>query len=141
MFGPKPKFDQFVCINRKERKAAIRALIAEKINEDKIRVLDSSIMDAPKTKTVANFLDTCGISGRTLFLSEGMYKTVETDDKTETISVSAKQSQNFAKSVRNLPKVRHSLVKNISGYDVVLAGNIVITEKALDELIEWLKVS
>ena len=33
VFGPKPKFDQHVKINKKERRAAIRHLIKEKIDE------------------------------------------------------------------------------------------------------------
>ena len=33
VFGPKPKFDQHVKINRKERQAAIRFLLSEKIKE------------------------------------------------------------------------------------------------------------
>ena len=34
VFGPKPKFDQHVRVNQKERKAAIRFLLAEKLKEN-----------------------------------------------------------------------------------------------------------
>ena len=55
VFGPKPKFDQHVRINKKERKAAIRFLIGEKIRENKLHIIEHTEMDAPKTKTIANF--------------------------------------------------------------------------------------
>ncbi len=42
VFGPRPKFDQHVRINKKERKAAIRFLISEKIRENQILILEST---------------------------------------------------------------------------------------------------
>ena len=45
---------------------------------------------------------------------------------------------NFVKSMRNLPKTEFSLAKNISGYDVMVAHDIVMTESALQELNQWL---
>ena len=57
VFGPRPKFDLHVRINKKERHAAIAALIAEKIKTHRIHVLQKDAMKAPKTKTVAAFLD------------------------------------------------------------------------------------
>src|SRR5262245_53218509 len=48
VFAPKPKFDQHVRINRKERKAAIRFLLAEKFKENKVWLIDDTQMDAPK---------------------------------------------------------------------------------------------
>ncbi len=40
VFRPKPKFDQHVSINKKERQAAIRCLIGEKIRENKVHILE-----------------------------------------------------------------------------------------------------
>src|SRR5277367_1501863 len=56
VFGPKPKFDQHVKINQKERKAAIRHLLADKIKENRIWIIENTDMESPKTKIVANFL-------------------------------------------------------------------------------------
>ena len=39
VFGPKPKFDQFSKVNKKEKRAAIRSLITERISQDKECVL------------------------------------------------------------------------------------------------------
>jgi large subunit ribosomal protein L4 len=138
VFGPKPKFDQHVRVNKKERRAAIRFLIGEKIRENKVHLLDSTEIEEPKTKVVAHFMKQSGISGRTLFLGEGNYAEVETGDLTKTVSVQCSKHDNFVRSMRNLPKTSFSLAKNINGYEILVAHEIVITESALQELQEWL---
>jgi large subunit ribosomal protein L4 len=139
VFGPKPKFDQHVRINHKERKAAIRFLLAEKLKENRVWLLENSDMDAPKTKTVASFLKGLDIKGRVLFLSEGTFAEVETEGKIERVSVSSNKHVPFMRSVRNIPKTGFKLALNISGYDVLIAQDIVMTESALNELNQWLK--
>lgn len=138
VFGPKPKFDQHVRINRKERKAAIRSLIGEKIREGKVIVLDNMAMNEPKTKIVQEFKNACGLHARTLFLSEVNKQSVEVEGVEQQVAVKSDSHQNFAKSVSNLPKTDFKLAENISGYDVMLAGNLVVTEAALQQLVEWL---
>jgi len=138
VFGPKPKIDQHVRINRKERKAAIRRLLAEKIQANRFIVLETTEMEQPKTKTIASFMKGIDLTGRTLFLGESKFDEVEVDSKKKTITVGSGQHANFKKSLSNIPKTEFQLAQNISGYDVAVAGNIVVTEPALNELIEWL---
>jgi large subunit ribosomal protein L4 len=138
VFGPKPKFDQHVRINQKERKAAIRYLLAQKFKENKVWLIDDIQMNEPKTKTVANFLKGLEINGRLLFLGEGTYTEVETEGNVQRVSVSSDKHHNFVKSMRNLPKSAFKLASNISGYDVLVARDIILTESALNELNQWL---
>lgn len=138
VFGPKPKFDQHVDINKKEKRKAIKSLISEKIRENKVFILDSSEMSEPRTKSVAKFLEALQINGRVLFLGEGSHQTIETEGKKTAVSVKTKQHENFAKSIRNLPKTAFSLAKNINGYDLAIAGSLVMTESAFNEVNEWL---
>lgn len=138
VFGPKPKFDQHVKINQKERKAAIRHLLSEKIKENQVWVIENTEMDAPKTKSLADFLKGLEIKGRVLFLGEAAYQEVEADGKTHRFSVSSTKHVHFIKSLRNLPKSDFMLASNISGYDLMVAKNIVVTESALHELNQWL---
>lgn len=138
VFGPRPKFDQHVRINKKERRAAIRFLISEKIRDNRIHVLDSLEIEEPKTKTVATFLKNTGCAGRVLFLGAHEYVDVKTEEHTQKVSVSTDRYENFAKSVSNLPKASFALASDISGYDVLLANEIVLTESALNELNQWL---
>ncbi len=139
VFGPRPKFDQHVRINKKERKAAIRSLLAEKIAENHLHIITEPHMKGPKTQTVSKFLDAVGLTGsRVMFLGEAHYAEVKTEDEKKRVTVRHDRHENFIKSVRNIPKVSFSLATNISGYDVLIAKDIFITEHALDELIEWL---
>src|ERR1700722_7241326 len=71
--APRTKFDQHVRINRKEKRAAIRQLIIEKIQDNRVHVLQFDEMKEPKTKTVANFLKKRALEGkRVLFLWDGL---------------------------------------------------------------------
>jgi len=141
-FGPRPKFDQHVRINKKERQAAIRCLIAEKIRENRLHIIPDTEIGQPKTKTIADFLKKSGINGRVLFLGESNYKDLEMSDGENQFSlriqVRCDKHENFVKSLRNLPRVEFMLASNISGYDVVVAKDIILTEAALDELTQWL---
>lgn len=138
VFGPKPKFDQHVRINQKERRAAIRFLIAEKIKANQLWVIADTKMESPKTKMIAEFLKNINSHGRTLFLGESTFEEVETEGKVQRVSVSSDKHAHFIKSVRNLPRTEFMLASNISGYDVIVAKNIVVTESALQELTQWL---
>lgn len=137
VFGPKPKFDQHIRINRKERQAAIRFLLAEKLRANKLHVVQDFALNEPKTKQVVEFMKAIDLTGRVLFLGEGAYFQLPFEGA-PVFSVGQDEHNNFIKSVRNVPKASFSLVKNISGYDVLVARHIVLTEKALNELNEWL---
>lgn len=138
VFGPRPKFDQHVRINKKERKAAIRFLIGEKIRNNKIRLIDSTSLDAPRTKTIVAFTKACDIKGRVLFLGEGEYAQYPEGESKKTVSVQTNKHDNFVLSMRNIPKTEFSLAKNVNGYHLMVANEIVLTEAALAELNEWL---
>lgn len=138
VFGPKPKFDQHVRINKKEKIAAIRCLLAEKLKNNKFIVVDDLALDAPKTKKVVDFLDKLQLTGRVLFLGEGEYNEIDFGDFTAKFDAPCDKHNNFVRSMRNIPKMSFALAKNINGYDLMLANQLVVTEKALQELQEWL---
>lgn len=138
VFGPKPKFDQHVRINKKERRAAIRFLFSEKLKENRVYILDNTDLEAPKTASVAHFIQEIGLTGRILFLGETNFAEIKTEDVVKKISVKNDKHDNFIKSVRNIPKAGFALAMNISGYDVMVARDIVITERAFNELTELL---
>lgn len=138
VFGPKPKFDQHVKINKKEKRAAIAALIASKIQSGRITLIDDISMDAPKTKTVVAFMKEREIRGRTLFIAEGATQEFRVGDEMKSVSVRTTGHSNFARSARNLPKTSFSLARNVNGYELMCASDLVMTERALQEIQEWL---
>lgn len=138
VFGPRHKEDQHVKINKKEKKAAIRALIGEKIREGKFIVIDDAQMKEPKTKSISSFLKALEMKRNTLFVGEGTWGEIEVHDFKHRFSEPSESHENFIKSLRNLPKASFSLASNVSGFDVLKAEHIVVTAGALEELTEWL---
>lgn len=117
-WGPKPKFDQHVRINRKERRAAIASMIADKIRSEQVHVLDFSSFDAPKTKKVAEFLKKADMGKkRILFLGE-----------------KSGGNESFVKSMRNIPKAKYLLAPNLNGYDIALCNALVVLGSAVEDL-------
>lgn len=124
VFGPKPKFDQHVRINRKERRAAIRFLIAEKIKENQIRILDQGALKEPKTKKIVGFFEQVQIGDRrTLVLGQ---------------SGGTLANENLVKSLRNIPKKEYMIVPQVNGYELARCQELVVLDSALDELLSML---
>lgn len=123
VFGPKPKFDQHVRINRKERRAAIHFLLAQKVTDGNIRLLNLSGLKGPKTKSVCKFLDAAGLKDKkVLFLCDEGEKT-------------RSDRFNFYLSMRNIPGARFMPIESISGYDLMRTQELVIIDTAEDQLI------
>ena len=137
VFGPKPKFDQHVRINRKERIACMRGILAEKIQSGNVHVLETMVLDAPKTKTVTEFLKVRNIDRRVLFCDETTFSDVEGTE--EKVAIHTEKNDNFVKSINNIPKVNFTQATNINGYDLLVATDIVMTEEALCQVAQWLK--
>jgi large subunit ribosomal protein L4 len=129
VFGPKPKFDIHVRINKKERRAAIRTLIAEKIKAGHVHVLQKADMKKPQTKKMATFFTHLpGGERRVLVLGEG---------KTEM----GNPHENLLKSLRNIPKKEYMLVPQINGYELAKCQTLVVLDSALDEFLSILGAS
>lgn len=132
VFAPRPKFDQHVRINKKERRGAIRHLLIEKIRDAKLHVLDwDDSFTEPKTKTIAKFLEQAHLTGkRVLFVRR----------PAENAGEDAKMSKEaFAKSMRNIPKTELCMLQNINGYDLALSHDVVLFSEGFDELVLMLK--
>lgn len=125
--GPKPKFDQHVRINQKEKRLAIRQLIAEKIQNNQVHVLKMEAFSEPKTQKMAKFLEARQFDGkRVLFL-------VETAQEGKGKSTHSEKYDSFLKSLRNIPKVKLLIVRSASGYDITVNQELVLLEPAVDE--------
>lgn len=123
---PRPKFDQSVKMNRKEKQAVIRQLLLERMQENRVHVLQCDGMDAPKTKTVVEFLKAIGLDGKkVLFVADGFCSPE---------GACSDRLENFARSVRNLPKQQVVSVSKLNGYEVLLHQDLVIMDAAVDQL-------
>jgi len=119
VFGPKPKFDQHVRINKKERRLAVRALLSLRIRENKVRILEDSL-DKPKTKIAFAF-----------------FKKLELENKRVlVIGVDGEFEGNLKKSIRNIPKKHFTSILQVNGYQLEICKEIIITSDAFAKLNE-----
>ncbi len=124
VWGPRPK-DVHTRINKKERRAAIGFLIAEKIKSNHVRILNDE-MSEPKTKVMAQFLESVALTGRRILLiGSGSAANFASQDC-------------IAKSMRNIPKHEFMAALQVNGYELARSQEIVILESALEELISIL---
>lgn len=138
VFGPRSKEDQHVKMNKKERKAVIRHLVAEKVRQEKFFVVDTFEMEAPKTKVVRQFLQALNAEKRALILAEGTWGEFEIGEVKHRFKLPSDQHVNVMRSLRNLEKTEFSLASNVNGYELMVAQNLIVSEAALNELVEWL---
>ncbi|MEG0037474.1 MAG: 50S ribosomal protein L4 [Victivallaceae bacterium] len=127
VFGPKPKFDQHIRINKKERRAAVRILLAQKIQSGKFLLVEDDVFSSfeiPKTKKVIDFLRNCGVEFRGLLAIDALHNV---------------NGDNFQRSMRNLESFNGYVRSiNLNGYDVISSHNVIVSESAFTELVGYL---
>jgi large subunit ribosomal protein L4 len=106
-FDPRTNFE--VKVNRKERRAALRAALTDHAQRGAIRVLAAGALDEPSTKAAAGLLET-----------EMPTLVIATPDETSVI-----------KSFRNLDRVHVTVPGELEVTEVVRARSLIVTEAAL----------
>ena len=122
--SPRPKFDQHVRINKKERNAAVRALLIEKLKNNDLVVLEGNMeahFEKPKTKAVSQFLKGLDIGGKRVVYLFGE-------------EVATPAFWNFRLSARNIPAVASMRLQNLNGYDILVNKKLVVIASAVEEL-------
>lgn len=122
VFGPKPKFDQHVRINRKERRAAVKMLLLEKMKEGNLVFVKTEFdkyFKEPKTKNAHAFFETLR-AGAKRALCFG----VAGDDVGQF---------NFKLSMRNIPFTSFIVANNANGYDILVNQKIIVLDSAQSE--------
>lgn len=123
VFGPKPKFDQHIRINQKEKRAAIHSLLALRLKAGEITLVDKLEMKEPKTKKMAAFLEKCELKQRVLFVLESSEAHRELE-------------RNLKKSLQNIDKADWCNAAQLNAYALIRAKHLVMTEKTLKQLME-----
>jgi large subunit ribosomal protein L4 len=121
VFAAKPRsFKQKV--NKKMYKGAVRSIFSELIRQDRLVVIDSFVIDQPKTKTLLKKLNDMKIEGRIVLVSDSV-------------------EENLYLAARNLPNVQLQDAVTTSANPVTLvnADKVIVTEAAIKELEGLLK--
>lgn len=118
VFGPRPKFDQYSKVNKKERKLVLQSLLSEKILSSKACILQTPSLETPKTKKAAEF-----------------FKTIELENKKVlVIGNGDSELDNLRRSVRNLPKKKYTLFSKVNGYELANCQDLIIMSSVLEDL-------
>lgn len=121
IFAAKPRcYKQKV--NRKMYQGALRSILSELVRQERLNVVDSFQIDAPKTKQMLSKLQDMKLTGSVLIVTESL-------------------DENLYLAARNIPNVALLDVHAAATDPVTLvrADNVIITEAAIKELEELLK--
>ena len=116
VFAPVPR-DYSFKINKKEKQAAIRSALTDRVQQSKVVVVDELKMDAAKTKEFVKVLGNLKVDGKALVVMG------ETD-------------KNVVLSARNIPAVKTTEAATINVYDVMNAQTVILTKDAVAKLEE-----
>src|SRR6185436_16930067 len=118
VFGPQPR-DYSYKMNTKEKKAALKSALSQRVKEGKFFVVSDMTVDEAKTKAFAQKVASIGVDGKALV--------VDTVENTNAFLAS-----------RNNPKLQFVDALHVNVYDVVNSRYIVLSQSALDRLTEAL---
>ena len=116
VFAPVPR-DYSFKINKKEKRAALKSALSDKVANGKLVVVDALTFEAPKTKEFAKVMSNLNVNEKAL---------VVLNDNDANVVLSAK----------NIPTVKTSLTNTINVYDVVNAKTLVLTQDAVKTIEE-----
>ena len=116
VFAPKPR-DYSYTLNKKAKRLALKSVLSAKASEQAVVVIDEIKMDAPKTKTFAQFLNAVGCT-------------------TKTLVVTAAADQNVVRSGRNIAGCEVTFANLLNTYDVLNADKLVVDKAALQKIQE-----
>ena len=116
VFAPVPR-DYSFKMNKKEKRAALKSALTDKVASEKFIVLDKFELEGFKTKDVVEVLKNLKVEGKTLIVLP------DTDEK-------------VVKSAANIPAVQTSQVGALNVYDVVNNGTLVVTKDAVEKIQE-----
>ncbi len=111
VFGPKPHGYDFK-LNRKVKDLAKISALSYKAKDNAIVVVEDINMDSPKTKQFKTILSNLNVAGK------------------KTLFVMPELAGNVYLSLRNIPRVKSSLMSDINTYDLLNADVLLLTESA-----------
>ena len=114
VFAPTPR-DYSVKMNKKEKRAALKSVLTDRVNENKFIVVDDIKFEAPKTKDFVKMMNNLNVSKALVVLKDNDVNTVM--------------------SAKNIPTVKTALTNTINVYDI-LKYDVVVIDKAAVATIE-----
>ncbi len=111
-FGPQPKKYKNN-LPKKMKKAAVKAVLTDKVNNDDLIAINEIEFEEPKTKAMVNVLENLDAADKKVLL------------------VLAEKDINVYKSVSNIPGVKVVTSDWVTVYDVLNSDKVIMTEAAI----------
>lgn len=115
-FASRPR-DYSKKINKKMYRAAIRSIFSELLRQERLVAIENPVLDKPKTKEIAKFLNEFSLSKVLIIADE--------------IDI------NLFLSVRNIPNVDVITVREINPVILLKAQKVAVTAEAFKQIEEW----
>ena len=118
VFGPQPRSYDFKLPKKVER-GALRAALAQKMQDGALVVVDALAAEAVKTKAAAELLKRLGVTGKAVLIDVAV-------------------DENLSRSVRNIPGVSLVASGRVTAREIADASRVVATQGAIEKLQEAL---
>ncbi len=115
VFAPKPR-DYSFKLNKKVKRLALKSVLSQKLNDQKIVVLDELKFDGIKTKNMVKVLENLNLNKALVVIDNG--------------------DKNVVLSTRNIPNVKTADVTTINTYDILKFDTLVVTKDAVNKIQE-----
>ena len=115
VFAPVPR-DYSFKLNKKEKRAALKSALTDKLANAKLIVVDELKFDTVKTKNFAQVMNNLEVNNGLVVVNEN--------------------DTNVMMSARNIPTVKMALPNTINVYDIMKAGKVVLTNDAVKTIEE-----
>lgn len=117
-FGPKPRSYDYK-VNKKIRRLALKIVLSDKVRTNEFIVLDNLFLETFKTKGLVEVLKNLNVTGKVMFLLEGVNENLDT-------------------ASRNMPNIVAQTTEHASVYDIMNQNYVVTTHSAAKKLEEVL---
>ena len=115
VFAPVPR-DYSFKLNKKEKRAALKSALTDKLANAKLIVVDELKFDTVKTKNFAQVMSNLEVNNGLVVVNDN--------------------DTNVMMSARNIPTVKMALPNTINVYDIMKAGKVVLTKDAVKTIEE-----
>ena len=115
VFAPVPR-DYSFKLNKKEKRAALKSVLTDKVQNNNLVVVDELKLDEIKTKKFTEVMNNLKVENGLVVISE--------------------INENVILSARNVAEINTSVVNNINVYDVLNAQKLVLTKDAVAKIEE-----
>ena len=104
-------------INKKMYRAAIKSIFSELVRQNRLVAIEKPVLEKPKTKEIANFLNEFSLSKVLIIIDE--------------------LDINLYLSARNIPNVDVITVREINPINLLKPQKVAVTSEALKQIEEW----